>query len=333
MITAEDFVTLEYTRDLTQAGVAYAVRSLPYTHDRMGGTAFERLRRIVAGIAVELAFRRYLAGAGVPFDVLGATPFSAPDRYDLALGGRRCDVKSYLVFKKNRIQQLRRYPDRLLDAPALVPADQITESQLGYEDLYIFAFVYALVTSTRRDLVRAMDAGQPHFIVSPLPEAWSRPVQWSSLGTLVLKCGTSQPLELTLGGQTSRREFRTEAVSLEPRRRQRLGGDYYSLAFLNSASLPDGPVGVHSPRLNKTHVVAPGEWGNIWVYGLEIVIAGYLTWGEFRRRARRVPPGSAVLQYVRTRTENMAVPLPDLRPIADLTARAHSWADRQGRKN
>ena len=176
MITADELVTLPYTQDLTQAGIAYAVRSFPHTHDPVGGSPFNRLQRTVAGVAVELAFRCYLTGAGVPFDVLSATPFSAPDRYDLALGGRRCEVKSFPIFNKSRIQQFRRNPAHLLEAPALVPADQLTDSHLGYEDLYIFAFVSALVTRSGGDLSRAMDTGQPHHIVTPLPAGWSRPV-------------------------------------------------------------------------------------------------------------------------------------------------------------
>jgi len=47
MITVSDFVHLPYTRDLTEGGIAYAVHSLPYTYNRMGGSPYERLRRIV----------------------------------------------------------------------------------------------------------------------------------------------------------------------------------------------------------------------------------------------------------------------------------------------
>jgi hypothetical protein len=328
LITADDLVKLPYTQDLTQAGIAYAVRSFPYRRDQNGDTSYDRLRRIVAGVAVDLAFRRYLTSVGVAFDVWGAAPFSAPNRYDLALGGRRCDLQSFMCFNKSQIRQLRRNPAYLIEAPALVPADQLTDSHLGYEDLYIFAFVSALVARSGSDLSRAMDAGLPHHIVTLLPAGWSRPVQWSSLGPLALKCDTSQPLVLTFGGRTIWREFQTETMTLQPRRRTRAEGDYYSLVYLHAAGLPDGPVGVHSPRLAETYIVAPRQWGNIWVYGMEIIIAGYLTWGEFRRRARRVPPGAVVLGYTRTRIENMAVQLGDLRPIADLVARASRWADR-----
>jgi hypothetical protein len=106
MIAPADLVRLPFSPDLTLGGVAYACRSLPHTYDRMGGSDFQRLRRIVAGKAVELAFRRHLAAQAVPYDTLGATPFTDPDHYDVALGGRRCDLKSFLIFQKNTIHRL-----------------------------------------------------------------------------------------------------------------------------------------------------------------------------------------------------------------------------------
>lgn len=97
MITISDFLRIPYTPDLTEGGIAYAGRSLPHTYDRMGGSPFDRLRHIVAGVAVELAFRRHLTQQNIPFDIKGAAPFTDPDRYDVSLGGHRCDIKSFLI--------------------------------------------------------------------------------------------------------------------------------------------------------------------------------------------------------------------------------------------
>ena len=69
MITAKDFIHLHFTPDLTEGGIAYACRSLNHTYNRMGGSPYARLRRIVGGVAVELAFRHYLTSQDVPFDV------------------------------------------------------------------------------------------------------------------------------------------------------------------------------------------------------------------------------------------------------------------------
>jgi len=97
MITQSDFLHLPYTSDLSVCDSAFAIRSLPYTYNRMGGSPFSRLRRIVVGVAVELAFRRHLSELDIPFDIKGATPFTDPDRYDVSFGGHRCDIKSFHI--------------------------------------------------------------------------------------------------------------------------------------------------------------------------------------------------------------------------------------------
>ncbi len=330
MIRPEDLVVLPHSVDLTQAGIAYACRSLPHTYDRMGGSPFDRLRRIVAGVGVELAFRRHLTAENVPFDVLGATPFTEPDRYDVALGGRRVDVKSYLVLNKTRIQEIRTKPEMLLEAPALVPSDQLASDRLRNEDLYLFAFLTALVTKRREELEQALAAEQPAFIMAPMPEHWARPVRWASLSPLALKSDAANPVRLALGGQNLQREFQMAEVLLEPGKRVQLRQNFYALTYLAASAEPDGRVGVHSPGLDETYIIPTDGWGNIWVYGLEVYLAGYITRGEFRRRSRRLPPGTPVLQYARTRTENMALPMRELHPISDLMTRARNWAQGGG---
>ncbi|MFQ5616991.1 MAG: hypothetical protein ACE5GO_11110, partial [Anaerolineales bacterium] len=307
MITPSDLITLPYTPDLTPAGISYACRSLSYTYDRMGSSRDARLRRIVAGIAVELAFRRHLADEGVPHDLLGATPFTEPDRYDIALGGRRCDIKSYMLRQKEMIRQIRAEPEKLLIAHALVPVDQLESDHLHNEDLYIFAFLAALITPNQADLDRALAAEQPVFLIHPFPKHWARPPHWRPLGNLVMKSDLSEPIELEIGGQGSERTFNVENVRLPPRERVRLESSWHAVSYLSVPQLPPGRVGVHSPILSETYIIQPHEWGNIWVYGMEITLAGYMTRGEFRRRGKRLPKGSRVFQYPRTRTDNMAV--------------------------
>src|SRR3990172_12678940 len=106
MLTPSDFLRIPFTTDLTEGLIAYAIRSLPYTYDRMGGSPFNRLRRIVAGVAGELAFRRYLSEHNIPFDVKGATPFTDPPRHDVSLGGHRCDIKSFLITYREQITEM-----------------------------------------------------------------------------------------------------------------------------------------------------------------------------------------------------------------------------------
>src|SRR5687768_11289162 len=141
MISSCDLLHLPYTRDLTEGGIAYAVRSLAYTYNRMGGSLYDRLRRIVAGVTVELAFRRHLTEQNIPYNVMGATPFTDPDKYDVSLGGRRCDIKSFLITYREQISQIQNNPNILLQAPALVPSDQHAGDCHSDYDLYLFAFL------------------------------------------------------------------------------------------------------------------------------------------------------------------------------------------------
>lgn len=313
---------LPYDVSLTVAGIEYAKKSLHYTYNRMGLNAAARLRKIVLGVAVELAFRRWLDAERVPYDLLGATPFTEPDRYDLRLGGRRCDLKSFLIGDRASISRARRDPAWLLDAEALVPEDQFASEALGENDFYLFGFLAGLETRRRAELEKALLAEQPVYLLYTLDQSdWLGAGQWRSLGRLVLKADLPAPLELEIGGQDAARRARAERLRLGPRERTVTAGEFYSLLYLHPAALPAGAVGVRSAVLKDTVLVPPQRWDNIWVYGIEIFLAGWLTKAEFRARGRRLPAGSAVLQYPRgTQTDNRAVPVRALRDVRELAA-------------
>ena len=152
MISPSDLIHLPYTRDLTDGGIAYALRVLPYMYNRMGGSPYDRLRRTVAGVAVELAFRRYLAEQQIPFDVKSALPFTDPNQYDVSLGGRRCDIKSFFISYREQIAEMKRNPQVVLNAPALVPSDQNVSDGNSNHDIYLFAFLSGLIAASQADL-------------------------------------------------------------------------------------------------------------------------------------------------------------------------------------
>jgi hypothetical protein len=327
MISTADFVHLPYTPDLTEGGIAYAVRSLPYTYNRMGGSPYDRMRRIVAGVAVELAFRRYLGEREIPFDVKGATPFTEPDRYDVSLGGRRCDIKSFLITYRHQISEMRRNPQVVLHAPALVPSDQYAAEGNLDSDIYLFAFLSGLVAWSQEDLQKAIEAQRPRYFVHVMPDAWVRPAKWNPLGTLVLKSDSEQSQVIEIGGQDEGREMRSLQVEIPPKRRVEIDGGFYSVAYIHTKDLPKARIGIHSPRRDETYIVEPGDWGNIWVYVIDILLAGYLTRAEFRQRASFLPEGAHVFQYEQTRTKNLAVSVCDLKPLSDLFERVKKWSD------
>lgn len=325
MLTPSDLISLPYTPDLTGAGIAYACRSLPHTYNRMGGSLQARLRRIVAGKALELAFRRYLGAENIPYDILGATPFTDPDRYDVSLGGRRCDLKSFQITQKEKIRLIRQDSGQLLQASALVPVDQLASESLTETDIYLFAFVAALIAVDGVVFQKALAAGQPFYLIHPLPESWARPKQWSSLGSLVFKCESSQEAIIEVGGQGQDRRFITEQLVLLPKQRMRASQDFFSLAYIHIHHLPRGRLGLHSDKKNNTYLIEAHQWSNIWVYGLDIILAGYMTRGEFRQRSRYLPAASPVFQYEQTRTKNYALPIHELHVLADLFQKTKEW--------
>ncbi len=325
MLNSADIIRLPYTPDLTEGGIAYACRSLPHTYDRMGGSPFDRMRRIVAGVAVELAFRRYLAQQNIPFDVKGATPFTDPDRYDVSLGGHRCDIKSFLISHRTQITSLHADPALILQAPALVPLDQYSADGHSENDIYLFAFLTGLIAASPDDMQKASGAGQPVYLIHAMPKTWTRPRTWAPLGTLALKSESDERLMLEIGGQDSGRDFVTRPVELLPHTRCEVNAGFYSLAYVHVQSRPGARLGIHSPPRKETYIIESIEWSNIWVYGMDIYFAGWITRDEFRRRASLIREGSRVFQYNQTRTKNLAVPISGLRPLSELFERVRQW--------
>ena len=318
MLTKNDFIRIPFTPDLSAGGIAYACRSLPHTYNRMGGTDANRMRRIVGGVAVELAFRRYLSERQIPFNVKGATPFTDPDKYDVSLGGRRCDVKSFMLTRKAQINELKRDLNLLLDASALIPSDQFAANTHPESDLYIFAFLTGLVAASRADMIRAVGAGNPLHLIHTLPKDWAKPEHWRPLGRLALKSDSEEPLTVELGGQNKDRGFILERITLEPRIRTKTEAVFHTLAYVHVDKMPDARVGIHSPEKDETHLISSHDWGNIQLYGMSVLLVGYLTRAEFRQKAQEIPVGSRVYQYNRTRTKNLGVSVRELKPLRPL---------------
>jgi hypothetical protein len=325
MLTASDLLHLPYTRSLTEGGIAYALHSLPYSFNRVVGSPYDRLRRIVAGAAVELAFRRYLSEQEIPFEVKGATPFTEPERYDVALGGRRCDIKSFLITHREQIMAMKRNPQVVLHAPALVPSDQHAGGG-SHLDLYLFAFLPSLVAASQNTLQKVIEANQPQYLVHIMPEGWSRPSQWNPLGKLVLKSEAEEAVTLEIGGQDEGREMRSCSVELPPRTRLEIQSGFFSLAYVHTKSKPAARIGIYSPATRETYIIGALDWGNIWVYGVEVLLAGYMAREEFGRCASFIQAGSRVFQFDQTHVKNLAVPVSDLKPLSDLFERVKMWS-------
>lgn len=330
MISASDFIHLPYPRDLTEGGIAYALRSLPYTYKRMGDTPYHRMRKTVADVAVELAFRRYLGEQEIPFDVTGAAPFTEPDHYDVSLGGRRCTIKSFLISHRDQISDLKRNPQVLLTAPALVASDQNAAEGNRSTDIYLFAFLSGLVAASQDDVQKVNESNQPHHFIHVMPEAWARPQKWAPLGELVLKSDSEETQIIEIGGQDAGRERRSLQVELPPRTRIQIDGGFFSVTYIHNKNFPTARMGIHSSQRGETYVINPLDWGNIWVYGIDILLAGYLTREEFNQRASFLREGVRVFQFEKTRTKNLSVAGCDLKPLSELFERVKEWTKHKG---
>jgi len=321
MISTSNFLRLRYTHDLIEGGIAYALRSLPYNFNHAKGLVYDRLRRLVASAAVDLAFRRYLSEQDIPFEVKSALPFTERDRYDVTLAGRRCEVKSFLIHQPEQILQIQRNPEFLLKAPALVASDQHAAEGHSTRDLYLFAFAAGWVRDSQQELKKAIEERQPYYLVHVMPEAWNRPASWNPLGRLVLKSDSEETQTVEIGGQDEERTIRSLTVKLPPRTRFEIENEFFSMSYIHTKSGSPARIGIHSPVRRETHLIDAVDWGNIWVYGLDLWLAGYITHEEFSRRASFLPIGSRVFPYNYTQVKNLAVPVSELRALSELFQR------------
>lgn len=323
MLTPPDLLRLPCAPGLIEGGIAYALHSLTYSFDHAGSSPYDRLRRVVANAAVELAFRRHLSQQNIPFEVKAATPFTDHERYDVTLGGRRCDVKSYLISRRAQIAEMRRSPSVLLNAPALVPSDRHAGIGHSHNDLYLFAFLSGLIAASQADLKKVIETKQPHYLVHAMPGVWRKPFNWNPLGTLTLKSDSEEELLIEIGGQDKGRELKRCTVSLPPKTKVVVSESFYSLASVHVRRMPDARVGLRCEAIKEAHVISPLGWGNIWVYGMDIFLAGYISHEEFSRRANPLLPNSKVFQYEHTRVKNLSLPISNLKPIQQLFELAH----------
>ena len=194
------------------------------------------------GVAVELAFRRYLGEQAVPFDVLGATPFTDPDQLR-RLAGRtslRCEEFPDLPPQPDRT--VRRDPGVVLQAPALVPLDQFAAEGHKPDDLYLFAFLLGVGGRCRRRTWKKPLLPASRSISSTRCRRHGPdPSNWIPLEKLALKSECETPITVEIGGQDAERDFVTATAELPPKQRMPVEQTFYSLAYVHAAVQARGP--------------------------------------------------------------------------------------------
>lgn len=138
---------------------------------------------------------------------------------------------------------------------------------------------------------------------------------------MVLTSDAEETQTIEIGGQDEGRAIRSLTLKLPPRTRLEIQNEFFSVSYIHTKSSCPARIGIHSPAHKETHLIDTKDWGNIWVYGLDILLAGYITREEFSRRASFLPAGSRVFQYNYTQVKNLVVPVSELRALSELFER------------
>jgi hypothetical protein len=150
-----------------------------------------------------------------------------------------------------------------------------------------------------------------------MPQKWSNPQHWNPLGRLTLKSESSAELQIEISGQDQTHGKLTRLMALPPKTRVTLDEPFYSITSLHAKSIPSSRVGIHSSAIKEAYIISPLEWKNIWVYGMEVILAGYLTRREFRQRARSA--------------KSLSLPIAELHPLPELFVRVKEWKAGRGK--
>ena len=325
---ANSLIQMDYTPDLAEAGVHEVTRALAFPARYPHLDSFDQMRQRVADNIVSLAFRRYLVQQDIPHQTVESASFTEPDQFDISFGGRRCVLFAQMICQRDLIQQVHQTPEHLLQGEVYLPEGGMAAAYRDV-DIYLFVYLTALITHSRDEADQAQLANQPLYIIHQMPSDWSMPKKWQPLGELAFKADVSENIWIELHGQDYRQAYQSQNLVLPPRKRMVENSSFHTLGAVHTDLIPSGPVGFFSSALNETYLISPHQWGNIWVYGLRLYLAGYATQAEFNRLASRVE-GAEVVQvnpYAQTGSF-MSIPVTALKPAADLFVRARNW-DRQ----
>ena len=326
MVSKSDFVTIPFNPDMTLAGIKYTCRSLTNERDQFRNSHINKLRETIAKNVVKLGFKRYLDQTNTPYEMMRSTPFSDPEHYDIVIGGRRCEINVILITDKRQIRSIRAEPHLLLQTQTLIPIDKLSGGELFAKDVLIFIFLTALITPNRRTIEKANAAGQPLYMFNMFPRNWAIPVRWDSLGTILVESNMENTIQLEFGGFNIDRQFQSERFILNPRDKVDLKHNFYTLSYIHTPNLPDDAIRVYSTFLKETYLVSPHTWTNLWIYGMDIIIGGYVTRVEYQKNARRISKNSRKIPSSCASKEIFTLPIHKLHSIMYLFEHAKTWS-------
>lgn len=313
MLNTADLLRLEYSPDLTEAGIAYACQHLGRISNRDISLQYADWRQSVIDKAVELALRRYLSQKDIVFTTIATTGAGRLDPYHLTVGGWHCFLQAFWIDSPQVAQSVLVQPECLLQAGAVLPADRIIAWVPGEKDAYIFAYVARAVADAAPD----RHAAASHWGLL-LPSDWSNPHPWATLGRLELMYRGHEDLLITMGGEGDTLAPVSEQVLLMPGQRVMSQSAYASLGTLHTSQLPTGTLDIHRSFQPGSYQVLPSTWKSLAYPGQTIFLGGFISHADFARRSRRMEAGCQVFPGIQARGKARLLWVRELRPLREL---------------
>ena len=132
-------------------------------------------------------------------------------------------------------------------------------------------------------------------------------------------------MPVEIGGLDAQRSFVSAECELVPLNRVQIPQEFYSLAYMHVRRLPEARLGLHSPTQGDAYIIPPHGWGNIWIEGEQILLAGWLTHEEFRGKASVLNAGMRTFQFAHTRSKNLQVRADRLNPLGIFLESVRKW--------
>ena len=167
---------------------------------------------------------------------------------------------------------------------------------------------------------KAQAVGSTDFLIYILPASWRKTGLKGVLTDLVVQSASDSEIAIELGGQRANNDFERQELHLPSGQTIMTVQGLTRLAYISTRHAPTVTISLREPRNNRTLHITPDRWGNLGVHGVEIILAGYLEVGEFRRRAHRLRPSAHPWEFDPDAPLSLSIPIQDLLPLPQLIA-------------
>ncbi|MEI6289751.1 MAG: hypothetical protein WCP19_04900 [Chloroflexota bacterium] len=325
MISEPDIIRIPYTPDLTESGIAFAKRWLCDGHASPAASISAQMRKQVCLTAAELSFRRYLTENTIPFEVKNLLPFSDPGQFNVSLGGHRCIINQQLVQRRNLISDLRNDPQKLLAEPVYILEEELPSADRYGKEILVFCTLFALTAQTRDDQQKAEKAGQPACLIYPFNPDPGQKIIRGTPASLLLKSESETPVEVEIGGLDVSRKFSSEKILLPALKSRQSINVYSDLSYIQIHAKPAARIALKAGVKQDAIIIHPEEWHNIWIYGLETWLPGFMLQDEFRRKSAATYHPSRLSQADNPGQKRLSLACSELHPLGKLFEQVKNW--------